>query len=390
MKKILIIVFGILFFNSSAQDIQMDFPHFKGKAYDFIIFQGTDSKTIIQGTIPEDGKFTLHIPEKYAPYTGMSRWLITGTEQGGGLDMLIPGHNFSVSCKETKPNDKNIIYKGNEEILELNALYKKQQDIFAKHDAMLQATKAFPVEDTNYTLFKKELQSQINGYDAFQIALKSKDNYPAKFINIVNMTQGIGTHIAAKEEEKAKNIADYMARELDWNVLYTSGHWEGIIASWVGIHTQVFNEPKRFSSDFAQISMKIKKPQKYKDFIKRVGYLLSQSGKDDFISAIVPIVTGSGKIKSYDGTLGVYMSGTEGTVSSDLVFTDDGNVVLKSKDFSGKNYQKTLLVFYKSDCGNCEILLKDLQKNYEKLSSKSIRVISMSADSDMKTWSYYL
>lgn len=35
----------------------MDLPHFKGKANDFIIFQGTDSKMIIQGTTPEGGKF---------------------------------------------------------------------------------------------------------------------------------------------------------------------------------------------------------------------------------------------------------------------------------------------------------------------------------------------
>lgn len=45
----------------------------------------------------------------------MSRWLITGTKEGGGLDMYIPGRDFSVNCVVAQSRDENIIYKGNEE-----------------------------------------------------------------------------------------------------------------------------------------------------------------------------------------------------------------------------------------------------------------------------------
>ncbi|UTX48889.1 thioredoxin family protein [Chryseobacterium sp. MA9] len=380
MNKIIVLILGVLFSNLYSQNIRMEFPYFKGKTYDFIIFQGSGTKMVVQGTIPADGKFTLSIPKEYAPYTGMSRWLITGTQEGGGLDMLIPGHDFSVSCKDAKPDNSNIIYKGSEEIQELNRLYKKQQGIFSKHDAMFQAIKAFPKEDKNYPLFEKEYQNQLKAYEDFQEELRKKGDYPAGFTNIVNITQGIGTRILSSEEDKAKNIADYMAKEMDWQMLYTSGHWSGVISSWVAIHTEVFNDPDTFAAAFAEIDKKIKNTEQYNDFAGRVAYSLTQNGKDNFIKVIAPLVVASGKIRSYEGALAVYVSAKEGTQAPDLDLVASGYAVLKSRDFSKGKYNKTLLLFYKSDCGSCEQVLDELTGKYELLKSAGIRVISIAAD----------
>jgi hypothetical protein len=81
-----------------SQSITMEFPAFAGKTYDFIIFQGSKGEKVMQDTIPKNGKFVLKIPKQYAPYTGMSRWFLTNSETGGGIDMAIPGHYFSISC----------------------------------------------------------------------------------------------------------------------------------------------------------------------------------------------------------------------------------------------------------------------------------------------------
>lgn len=382
------IVFGILFFNSYAQNIEMEFPHFAGKAYDFIIFQGSSSKTLIQDTIPKDGKFTLRIPKQYAPYRGMSRWLITGTKEGGGLDMLIPGHDFSVSCKEATPNDHNIIYTENKEIPELNTLYKRQQEIFAKHDAMLQAIKSFPKKDKNYSVFEKEYQNQLKAYEYFQKELNQKADYTANFLRIVNITQGIGTDILDSEEKRAKNIAHYIAEDLSWEDLYTSGHWAGVISSWVDIYSIVFDNSEEFSSDFEKISKKITDTDQYTDFAGRVASSLNRNGKDNFIKTIAPVVRASGKVRSYEGSLSVFISGIEGSQAADLEITTrakedkEESLALKISDLPGKGYHKTLLVFYQSGCGGCELLLKELPEKYESLKSKGVRVIFLSSDKD--------
>ena len=65
--KIITVCFFLSFFNCFAQKIEMLWPAFAGKTYDFIIFQDT---------IAKDGSFVLSVPEKYAPYKGMSRWFL--------------------------------------------------------------------------------------------------------------------------------------------------------------------------------------------------------------------------------------------------------------------------------------------------------------------------
>jgi thiol-disulfide isomerase/thioredoxin len=387
---------SILFFlgglaTVNAQNIRMEFPYFAGKTYDFIIFQGGDQKTVFQGTIPSDGIFTLTIPKEYASYIGMGRWLITGTKEGGGLDMVIPGKNFSVSCTEKQPNENNIIYKGNNEVKELNDFHKQQQKIFSRYDAMLQAVKSFSKTDKNYPIFEIEYQDQIKNYESFQRDIKNNLDYAPKFLNIINITKGIGTQLKDTEEERARNIAQYIVDELDWQALYTSGYWINVISSWVDIHTQVLKSPTDFVTDFAKISDKIKDQKLYTDFAGRAAYYLTQQGKDNLIGAIAPIVTASGKITKYEGSLTVYTKGGAGTHAPDLIFEEDDEepkktITLKSSDLAGKNHNKTLLIFYESGCGPCENLLNQMPENYKKIESEGVRVISISADEDKKVF----
>lgn len=63
-----------------AQTLEIAFPKFAGKTYEFIIFQGSEMVKVKENdTIPHDGVVKLVIPPKYAPYTGMCRWLNTAT-----------------------------------------------------------------------------------------------------------------------------------------------------------------------------------------------------------------------------------------------------------------------------------------------------------------------
>jgi hypothetical protein len=128
---------------SFSQTITMEFPAFAGKTYDLIIFQGSKAEKVMQDTIPKDGKFVLKIPNKYAPYTGMCRWLFTNSEQGGGIDMAIPGHDFSISCLSDRPDNTNIIFTGFDAVNELNRLNSIQKIIIDKFETMSKASKLY-------------------------------------------------------------------------------------------------------------------------------------------------------------------------------------------------------------------------------------------------------
>lgn len=388
MKKIIYLIAGFFTLPISAQSIQMEFPYFKGNSYDFVIFQGSETVKVLENVvIPENGTFILNVPEQYKPYTGMGRWLLTNSSEGGGLEMFIPGYDFSVSCTEAMPNQDNIIFRNNDEFSEINKFYQKQQNIFAKHDAMLQATQVFSKSDSNYKIFEDEYQKQLTAYESYQQELQTKNNYAAQYINFINVLQGVGTKIFKDENQKAVNIAEYTLHHLDWNALYTSGHWSGVIATWVSMYADFFNDKLKFAQDFNTISNKINTTKQYKDFVKTITKQLTSLGKDDFIKEITPIVVSSEKIDKYDEVLSVYVSAKEDEIAPSLVFSD--HKVVQSKDFTNGNFEKTLVVFYQSECGNCNELMNELKENYKLFTDKKIRIISVSSDNDVNTFNDY-
>lgn len=238
-KKINVSFFRNYFYSCKSTINRNEFSVFCRKNYDFIIFQGDTHKTVYKGIIPKDGKFTLSIPKEYAPYNGMSRWLITGTAEGGGLDMYIHGKDFSVSCKEAQPNEENIIYTNNTGNTELRKLHAEQMGILSRYGAMKQSIKVFTPSDNNYPIFQQEYQKQVTAYNNLHQGLKAKPDYINRFLKIVNITKGISNQLDENEQDDAQNTYQYITNELDWPTLYTSGHWSTVINTWLSIHTQL-------------------------------------------------------------------------------------------------------------------------------------------------------
>ncbi|MFT7050008.1 MAG: hypothetical protein ACJAZK_000597 [Psychroserpens sp.] len=228
-------LFGYLLFSSQSfsQSITMEFPAFAGKTYDFIIFQGSKQETVQQDTIPANGKFTLKIPKQYAPYSGMSRWLITNTAEGGGLDMAIPGYDFEVSCLSATPDNNNISYKGFDAVNELNRLHAKEQAIIDKFETMSKATQLYDKKHQLYAAFAKEAAVHVKAYDAFQQDLKQNTNFNARFLPIVNLVNGIPHRLTDDYNQKALLVNEFITQKLSFEDMWVSGHWQGIIQSWV-------------------------------------------------------------------------------------------------------------------------------------------------------------
>ena len=381
--------------NCFSQSITLEFPAFAGKTYDFIIFQGSTQETVIQDTIPANGKFTLKIPAQYAPYTGMSRWLITRTEKGGGLDMAIPGHNFSVTCLSAQPNQENIVYKGFNAVNELNRLNTQQKQMVQKFTVTSQAATLYKDHKKFSKLFTKETQKQKKAFAKFHQQLKNNPNFNARFLPIVNLTQGIPPQLTNNPEEKAQIYNQFITQELNFNDLYVSGHWTAIIRDWVGYQSNAVNDKTKFAQDFKQLSARIQSPIQYTDFAGKVTYYLTTYGKDDFVDAIANTVVGSGKITEYLGSLQVYVKAMVGMPAPDLVFTQQLDTITNQKPVTttvkssaitqGKNTH-TLLLFYQTGCGPCKDLLAALPSEYELLKQKGIDLIAISADTDVDTF----
>jgi len=396
MNKALTVVIALLGVTlSTAQTIQMEFPHLAGKIYDLILFQGDQQVKAVQGSVPADGKFTMVIPKEYAPYTGMSRWLLTTAAEPVGLDIPISGKDFSLSCLIENPSKQDDIRaRNNTDVALLNSLFSEQQSIVNKAEAVNAVLQAYDKSDKSYALFEKEYAKQQTAYRAFQQNISKSKEYAAKVFNTFGFTRGIGTELHQTEEAKAKNIASAMANELDLKVLYTSGHWTNSISNWVDIHTLVLKDKNAFIADFKKMESKTD-AKRFTDFAGRVAYFLTQKGQDDYITAITPAVRESSKIVSYEGSMQAYIKATVGSQAPDIMVqehigkVEDHNhttAILKSTDLATNGFNKTLVLFYESGCGPCETLLQQLPGNYENLKAKGIRVIAIAADTDEKVF----
>ena len=147
---------------------------------------------------------------------------------------------------------------------------------------MLATKRAYDKKTRLYKLANKEYNSIIKQYAAYSNHLEQSHLYAAKFRQIVNLTMGIGTIITLDEKEKANNINSFITNELDFEVLYTSNHWGGVINSWVQLHTKMYDNKENFVKDFNTIGQRIAEPEKYTDWVGKVTYYLTQNTKDDF------------------------------------------------------------------------------------------------------------
>lgn len=325
----------------------------------------------MQDTIPTNGKFTLKIPVKYSPYIGMCRWLITNSAEGGGLDMAIPGHDFSVSCWSDNPTNESIIYKGFDAVNELNRLHSIQQVILYKFETMCRASDLYGKKHRLYKGFTKEKERQVKAYEQFQQDLQQNPNFNARFLPIVNLTQGILHRLTDDKEQKAMLFNEYITQKVSFEDMYVSGHWDEIIQSWVVFQINVVNDKNQFAHDFQLISNRIKNPVHYTDFTGKLTYYLSQNGKDDYIDAISKIVLSSGKVTEYLGSMQVYLNSMVGMMAPNIIFKNNGSLY----DIQA---ERTLIIFWASWCPYC---MEEITKvNAWAKEQLNIKVVAISLD----------
>jgi thioredoxin-related protein len=382
---IYLIALFLVSFGATAQTITIEFPYFAGKTYDFKIVQGNKQIVLQNDTIPKGGKVQLTIPEKYKGYKGMALWYITNSRDGGGLDLVINGEDFSITCLDSIPSSKSIVYKNTKENIFSNSNYQEQQAIFAKHDAMMYATRAYDKSHKLYPVFEKEYGVILKQYDAYVKRLKNTNLYAARFREITNITMGIGSIITQDENLKAQNINDIIVNQIDYSVLYTSNHWGGIINTWVQLHAMVLKDDKQMIKEARTLLNRMPNNQIYTDFVNSLTYELTKAGKDNIIAALMQEIKAGNKLQNYNAHLSIYEKDLMGKAPNLEIIehTDDiheHSQVEKTIDLSKMKGKYTLLVFYQSGCGPCEDLMAGLKTNYKELVAQGLEIVSLSSD----------
>ena len=376
MKRTLFFTALIALFSSSitAQTISLYFPHFKGAEYDFYLFQGVASDTIQRGAIGEDGSLTLTIPEQYKGYKGMSRWLL---RSGGGLDFVINGGDFFVSCTEAMPNDNNIIYEGNPENDFIHRQYPLQQQLLEKIETMRTVQRIYQTDTLSniYQAVAAELTLLKETFSQSQQEKQKSPLYAASYLRISDFLNYTPLYTLSDTEEQHKaEMLRFVEKELNMDALFTTGLWKNVITQAAGL----YENGNDFVSAMITKLQQTASPLVYEQLAEALVSICEQHGWNEPEEQLTYFLINDGRIKNPTGKLKQVMT---------LYKLAKGNKapVLSQGKLPKSN---TLLVFYESGCGSCVHEIQQLKEKYPRLKEKGYEVVSVSADIDLMVFKY--
>jgi len=372
---------------SHAGEIQLNFPHFAGHVYEWKIFQGKQELTVRSDEIPSDGRVTLTMPEEYQDYQGMTRWLL---KKGGGLDMIYTGKGFSVECLSAQPGPDNIIYTANPENDFLKSQHRRQQTILDKLGAINHLLQVYtPEEDLHKTALDEQAQLR-QAFEQVQANRKDSPLYAARFGEIVDFTRGIADKIYDNPEDHTTYFNDFVTHTLNFEDLYTSGHWDQVLHHWLMMNIRSDKGDQAFIKRIDEALPRMDREDIVAAFAEKAVPLLVEKGKDDLLPAIADHLENRPAVqKALSGSVKNMMASVKiltGQKAPDLVFhapvrtqtgTSVQDIIIKTGSLDA---DYTILLFYQGECHLCEDALIDLANKYAGLEKQNVRVVAISAD----------
>ncbi len=374
-------------FRAQAQKIILHFPHFAGHQYDWKIFQGEKEVSVQSGKISKDGAVTCTMPDLYRDYRGMTRWLL---KSGGGLDMIYTGRGFSVECLSDKPGPENIIYTGNPENDFLTGRHRRQQTILDKLGAVNHLLQVYPAKEALHQTALKEQESLRLQFEQTQADRSKSPLYAARFAEIVDLTRGIADKVYENRSDHIRYFNDYVTQTLNFDDLYTSGHWAQVLHNWLMMNIRSQDGDTAFQKRLDSALARMTQDKILGAFGQTAIPFLVQKGKDEVLPVIAEHMNlRPDSMAALSNTTRQMLSSFKilaGKKAPDLIFkapvsTQTGKKsadVIIETDNLGADY--TILLFYKGSCHLCEDSLITLANRYKSLARQHVRVIAVSGD----------
>lgn len=376
MRRFLLVITTILgILSVQCQTINIEFSHFGGKGYDYLVVHGEKQDTVVSGKLDKSGKTTITFNGPFKGYKGMSRLLF---DDGSGLDLIVNKENFTIRCIEAIPDAENIHFISSPENEYLLSQTIKQQKILRKAQIADAVLASYKSTDAVYVSFEKEQQQLEQNYKLVKNNNAQSTLYAARIIEVVEFLIGIGSSLKLSEEQKMAEANTFVLSKLDMNVLYNSYQWNTVLTSWLSLQQYLVKDDAILLENLQQVGARIKSNEQYTAFADLMVKQLAKIGKDDLISAFGIAIASSGRIEKPGRYLLAAMGGPQKGMLAPFLTWDGGNHTFN------KN-QKTILIFYESGCNNCDNEMNSLRGNYPILLQKGYEVVSVTSDMDKAT-----
>lgn len=181
--------------------------------------------------------------------------------------------------------------------------YYVQQQIMLKGEAIRQALHIYQEHDSLYPLLRAEMGRLESAFKAHKMLVPHSPLYAARFREIVDFTLGIGDRLDQTEAEKAITFDRFVTCEMDWEALYISNHWSGVIGNWIEMHIYTIDDDDLLLRGCYFILNSLMREKIYTDFAIQLVRGFSKFNKDDLLAELSSSIKQSGKLLHMNGAL---------------------------------------------------------------------------------------
>ena len=368
----------------SAQELSLKLSQHPNKQVVIVAVHGVRKDTLGTVQLDQNGIGTLAFKNKQ-PLTGLVNLTIKDKQYLSYDFVLSPTESPTLIC------DMEYVYVQNTKILNSpeNDCLNRWFDNAAQYKQQIglnqELSKLYKTEEP----FLKKLETEKQRIEKLLQRLSDTINQSTLFAGKYMQLKMAQEEKLAKvwESNDTKTIAKIFFTQIDFDALYGSSMWFGIINSCMEVYTKESLYFGAFGADVASNLKRIKNQQVYEDFIdaaisvtEKFSWTKDQETIVDFIIKDNRIKNPTGKlekiIQSYQLTIG---KKSPNLTLTNTVGNNNTTTVLKTDALKSKY---TLLVFYQSDCGHCETAIATLKTNYKDLVAKGIKIISIAGDLD--------
>jgi len=377
------ILFLFIYFaleSAKAQSIHFELPAQKGKTLYLSATKGIRQDTLFSEQIDEKGN-VIFKPTKDKPLSvGVVSLIIKPNIH---FDFIYsPLENMTLHCESENINAQNTQFKNSLENNFIESRFAEQAQRQEKIMFCKQRMQRYRENDNEYGIIEKEKTSLEQQQLAFESMLErqSANLYSARLIKLKNlMSNYTGRLDAIKDSTEYVRIRKYLLSNLDAETLYRSGIWLPVINGMLRMYYKQAPFYGQFGNDMVKLLRKTRSQEVFLELASNAATICNQFGWNTDETALSKYLALSSRITSPKGILKqmLILNKLQPDMPAPKVLNIDNTKI----NFASK--KKTLIVFYESDCSNCKNAMSQLVNNYSRLKEKSIKVISIAADTNV-------
>jgi predicted DCC family thiol-disulfide oxidoreductase YuxK len=352
-----------------SQHIALTLPAHKGKLLTVALKYGTQSDTVYNAALDNNGQATVTLPDKYKGYRGMAT-LKTGDY--AVFDFIVAGEDFSLSCTEEYPHGGNVTFSGSPENESLQSWFMSQQKRREKLGLLGELLRSYDAADGFRPLLEKEQEQLQSQQSLFENELRRSPLYASQFIRYYNYLNGEVSGLLFADTLQMEQARAYVRDSLDINGLFTSGLWFGTLNDLLALYDNDTPYHKDFITDMSLLLKRAATDRVYSTLADNLFAICENTGWNDLEEQLAYFLINDGRIRNPEGRLKRLMT---------LFKLGKGSRV-PELSFGSLPEGKVLLVFYESGCNACENEIQLLKGNYPLLKEKGYEVVSVAADRD--------